>query len=110
MPIRFNQYVILLFLCFVVRQSHAQVVYPQTRKVDTVDTYFGTKVPDPYRWLEDDNSAETKAWVTEQNNVTHKYLAAIPYRQQVKKRLEEVWNYARYSPPCKQGAYYFFTK
>lgn len=102
---------LLLVLCLASRAfAQAQVQYPQTRTVDTVDTYFGTKVPDPYRWLEDDNSPETKAWVTAQNNVTHDYLAAIPYREKVKKRLEEVWNYARYSAPFRRGAYYYFTK
>ncbi|HEU4575190.1 MAG TPA: prolyl oligopeptidase family serine peptidase [Chitinophagaceae bacterium] len=88
----------------------AQINYPVTRKVDTVTDYFGTKVPDPYRWLEDDNSPETKEWVIAQNKVTQDYLSQIPYRPQVKKRLEELWNYARYSSPFKEGAYYYFSK
>ncbi len=62
--------------------------YPQTRKVEQVDDYHGTKVADPYRWLEDDNSAETLAWVTAQNQVTQNYLEQIPYRSQIKQRLQ----------------------
>src|SRR4051812_8704283 len=90
---------ILCISCVLMGHVWAQLQYPQTLKVDTVDTYFGTAVPDPYRWLEDDNSTETKAWVSEQNKVTQGYLTAIPYRDKIKKRLEEVWNYARYSAP-----------
>ena len=71
----------------------AQVKYPVTKKVNQVDDYFGTKVADPYRWLEDDNSAETKDWVTEENKVTNTYLSTIPFRDKVHKRLEEMWNY-----------------
>ena len=88
----------------------AQIKYPVTKKVNQADDYFGTKVEDPYRWLEDDNSAETKAWVQEQNTVTNAYLKAIPFRDKVKKRLEEMWNYAKYSSPFKEGAYYYFYK
>src|SRR5215469_18454156 len=69
--------------------------YPQTHKDNQVDDYFGTKVTDPYRWLEDDNSAETAKWVQAENKVTFGYLDKIPYRAQVKKRLEELYNYAR---------------
>lgn len=90
--------------------AQLQLSYPQTKKVDTVDTYFGTAVADPYRWLEDDNSAETKTWVTAQNKVTQDYLAAVPYRNKIKKRLLDVWNYARYSAPLRSGAAYYFTK
>jgi prolyl oligopeptidase len=61
-----------------------KLIYPVTRKVDVVDDYFGTKVPDPYRWLEDENAAETAAWVEAQNKVTFSYLEKIPYRQKVK--------------------------
>lgn len=62
------------------QQGYAQIQYPVSRKVDTVDNYHGTAVPDPYRWLEDDNSKETKTWVKSQNNVTQDYLSKIPYR------------------------------
>jgi prolyl oligopeptidase len=69
-----------------------KIEYPQTKKGEVVDSYFGTKVPDPYRWLEDDRSEETAAWVKEQNKVTFRYLEAIPYREQIKARLEKMWN------------------
>ncbi|MEJ7671333.1 MAG: prolyl oligopeptidase family serine peptidase [Chitinophagaceae bacterium] len=68
------------------------------------------KVSDPYRWLEDDKSAETAEWVTEQNKVTQNYLSKIPYRAQVRKRLEEMWNYPKYSSPRKEGEYYYYYK
>lgn len=84
------------------------IKYPETRKVDTVDNYFGTNVPDPYRWLEDDRSKETEAWVKAQNEVTFGYLKTIPYRDDIKERLKEVWNYPKRSAPYKDGGYYFF--
>src|SRR5262249_33247891 len=84
--------------------------YPDTKRMDHVDTYFGTAVPDPYRWLEDDNSSETKAWVQQQNKVTFSYLEKIPYRPKVKSRLEKIVNFPRYSPPFRNGEYFFFTK
>ena len=84
--------------------------YPQTKKVDTVDTYFGTAVPDPYRWLENDQAADTKAWVKEENKVTQDYLGQIPYRDAIHKRLEVLWNYEKYSAPFKEGKYTYFYK
>ncbi len=90
--------------------SMAQHVYPQTKKDKQVDNYFGTSVPDPYRWLEDDHSADTKAWVTEQNKVTFNYLDKIPYRRQWFKRLEEINNYPRYSSPSRNNEYFYFSK
>ncbi len=83
--------------------------YPQTRKDAVVDDYFGTKVPDPYRWLEDDNSAETKAWVEAQNKVTFGYLEQIPERQAILARLTKLYDYEKYSAPFQQGGRYFFT-
>src|SRR5271170_7068604 len=77
--------------------------YPAARKSDQLDNYHGTKVADPYRWLEDDNSPETAAWVKAENDVTFGYLNQIPYRAQVKKRLEQLYNYARYTPPTRRG-------
>ncbi|HKP82126.1 MAG TPA: prolyl oligopeptidase family serine peptidase [Pyrinomonadaceae bacterium] len=88
----------------------AKIVYPVSKKVDVVDDYFGTKVPDPYRWLEDENSAETKAWVDDQNKVTFAYLDKIPYREKLKARLTELLNYPRISAPFRRGDTYFFTK
>lgn len=87
-----------------------QITYPKTKKGTQVDTYFGTKVEDPYRWLEDDNSAETKAWVGEQNKVTFGYLDKIPYRTKIKNRLTELYNYERFSMPFKVGEYYLYSK
>ncbi len=84
--------------------------YPVARKVDTVDTYFGTKVADPYRWLEDDNSKETGEWVKAERKVTNDYLAQIPYRDKIKKRLKELWNYPKLSAPFKEGNHYFYYK
>jgi prolyl oligopeptidase len=87
------------------------LVYPETRKDDTVDDYFGTKVPDPYRWLEADaNVPEVAAWVEAQNKVTFSYLEKIPFRQKIKDRLTELYNYPRYSAPARRGEYFFYTK
>jgi prolyl oligopeptidase len=91
-------------------QTFSQIKYPETKKVNQVDDYFGTKIADPYRWLEDDNSAETKEWVKEENKITQDYLSAIPFREKVKSRLEQMWNYAKYSSPFKEGEYYYFYK
>jgi prolyl oligopeptidase len=88
----------------------AQTKYPETKKITVVDDYHGIKVEDPYRWLEDDNSAETKDWVQRENAVTSDYLSKIPFRDKVKKRLEELWNYPKYSAPFKKGDYYYFYK
>jgi len=81
------------------------LVYPETQKTDQIDEYFGTMVNDPYRWLEDDESAETKAWVVAQNEVSFGYLDKIPFRDAIKTRLEGLWNYEKYSAPFVEGAY-----
>ncbi len=86
------------------------VNYPQTRKVEQVDDYHGVKVNDPYRWLEDDRSAETMAWVNAQNQVTFDYLEHIPYRAQLKHRLQELYNYPKYGIPQRTGQYYLWSK
>ena len=86
------------------------VNYPETAKVDTVDTYFGTEVKDPFRWLEDDRSPETEAWVKKQNETTFGYLENIPYRNDLKKRLEKLWNYEKVSAPFTEGDYTYFYK
>lgn len=86
-----------------------KLVYPQTAKVDTVDVYFGTEVPDPYRWLENDTSAATAAWVEAENKVTNEYLSRIPFREQLLKRLTDLTNYEKIGAPFKKhGKYYFF--
>ncbi len=91
-------------------QVNTPLTYPQTRKTDQTDTYHGTQVADPYRWLEDDRSAETAEWVTAQNKVTSGYLAQIPYRKQLQNRLEQVYNYPKYSAPSRKGDYFYFRK
>ena len=88
----------------------AQFNYPDTKKVDTVTNYHGTMVADPYRWLEDDQSEETKQWVTEENKVTFGFLDKIPYRAQWLKRLEEINNYPKYSSPSRKNEYFYFSK
>ena len=90
--------------------SYAQVEYPVTKKVNQTDNYHGTMVSDPYRWLENDTSEETKKWVTEQNAVTFKYLASIPFRDSIRKRLASVYNYERYGIPFQNNGYYYFYK
>jgi prolyl oligopeptidase len=87
-----------------------QLPYPETRKSDHVDTYHGVKVPDPYRWLEDDNSQETAAWVAAQNRVTFPYLENIPYRAQLRARVDDLNKYEKYSTPFRKGRYVFFRK
>lgn len=84
--------------------------YAPTKQGEVVDTYFGTQVADPYRWLEDDRSAETAEWVKAQNKVTFDYLAQIPYREQIKQRLEALWNYEKIGTPSKEGQYNYFSK
>jgi prolyl oligopeptidase len=91
-------------------RSDPKIVYPVTKKVEQFDDYFGTKVADPYRWLEDETSADTKAWVTEQNKLTFGYLDRIPYREKLKARLTQLFNYPRISAPFRRGDTYFFTK
>ena len=91
-------------------ENSIAVTYTQTKKVDTVDTYFGTDVPDPYRWLEDDRSDETKDWVKRQNQVTYGYLDTMPFREELKDRLEKLWNYEKIGSPFKEGDYTYFYK
>ena len=84
--------------------------YPKTKKVDTITDYFGTKVKDPYRWLEDDRSKETEQWVKAENKVTFGYLDKIPFKDDLKKRLSEIWNYEKIGAPFKEGDYTYFSK
>jgi len=99
----------ILFLFFPLALL-AQLQYPETKKTEVTDDYNGTKVKDPYRWLEDDNSEATKEWVKAQNKVTFDYLATIPERDKIRKRVEELWNYPRYSSPNKKAQYYYYFK
>jgi prolyl oligopeptidase len=86
------------------------ITYPETKKGTVTDTYFGTVIADPYRWLEDDRSEETGAWVKVQNEVTFDYLSQIPFRSQIKERMEDLWNYERISAPFKEGDYTYFYR
>jgi prolyl oligopeptidase len=90
--------------------AQERLQYPATRKVDHADTYHGVKVPDPYRWLEDDTSAETAAWIEAQNKITFPYLERIPYRRQFQDRVKQLNDYAKYSAPSQKGPYVFFSK
>ena len=92
------------------KEIDMSVTYPITKKVDTTDTYFDEQIQDPYRWLEDDHSEETKAWVKAQNEVTFGYLEKIPFRNALKERMEKLWNYERISAPFKEGKYTYFYK
>src|SRR5690606_26223337 len=91
-------------------QKQNKLVYPVTEKKIVTDTYFGTEVEDPYRWLEDDRSPETEAWVTAENKVTFDYLDQIPYRNELKEELSAIWNYEKLSAPFKEGAYTYYYK
>lgn len=84
--------------------------YPDTKKGTQIDDFFGTKVADPYRWLEDDMAADTKDWVKRQNEVTNAYLNQIPFRSAIAKRISELWNFEKYSAPFKEGGYTYFYK
>ena len=91
-------------------QNSKKLNYPQTKKGETIDQYFDTKVNDPYRWLEDDKSAETAAWVKAENVVTYDYLAKIPYRVALKDRLQKLWNYEKIGAPSSEGNYTYYSK
>lgn len=92
------------------KKETLSMTYPQTKKVDTVDTYFGVEVRDSYRWLEDDRSPETEEWVKEENKVTYDYLNKIPFRAELKKRLSDLWNYEKVGAPFHKGDYTYFYK
>lgn len=91
-------------------KTEITVTYPETKTVDTIDTYFGVKVKDPYRWLEDDRSKETEAWVKAQNQTTFGYLDNIPFREELKERLSNLWNYEKVGSPFIEGDYTYFYK
>lgn len=109
-----TKYIFLILIAFTLFTqtitAQNKLTYPTTQKVNQIDTYFGTEIADPYRWLEDTDSPETAEWVKAQNEVTFDYLSKIPFRDKVKKRLTEIWNYPKYTQPFKAGEYYFFYK
>src|SRR4051812_26525730 len=97
--------------------SNQKITYPDTKKIDHVDDYSGVKISDPYHWLEDANSAETKQWVEEENKITFGYLDQIPARKKIRERMTQLWDYERYSSPWsgnqapwKRGGRYFYFK
>ncbi|MBP7471021.1 MAG: S9 family peptidase, partial [Flavobacterium sp.] len=91
-------------------QKQKNVKYPQTKKGETVDLYFDTKVNDPYRWLEDDKSEETAAWVKAENEVTYDYLSQIPFRNELKARMQKLWNYEKVGSPSTEGNFTYYFK
>lgn len=99
-----------LLVAFVMNLNAQEIKYPTTEKGNHVDEYFGVKVPDPYRWLEDDLSPETKSWVERQNKLTFGYLDQIPMRNQLKNQLTDMWNYEKVSAPFKEGNYTYYFK
>jgi prolyl oligopeptidase len=104
-------FALLVLMSFPVNSlAQTAIKYPNAKKVEQFDDYNGVKVADPYRWLEDTESADTKAWIDVQNKITFDYLSTIPQREQIKKRLTELWNYEKYSAPFKSGKHYFYYK
>jgi prolyl oligopeptidase len=101
---------ILLLSSCNMQQSNSAIKYPAARKVDTVTNYFGTKVADPYRWMENDTTKERDEWIKAENQVTQDYLSKIPFRAELKKRLAKLYNYSKCSAPFHKGNYYFFYK
>lgn len=101
---------ILIFSASCKNVDNEMIEYPETKKIDFADTLFGTIVPDPYRWLEDDMSEETAQWVKEQNSVTFGYLDKIPYRQLIGERLKRMWDFEKFTLPIKEGIYTYFSK
>ncbi len=105
-----NKQLIIATFTMSVFSGYSQHTYPVTKKVQQVDDYFGTKVEDPYRWLEDDRSEATKAWVIEENAFTANYLSTIPFRETIKNQIKEKWNYEKIGAPFEEGDYTYFYK
>src|SRR5580698_1414334 len=99
---------VLLTLVAAGQTSSSPLAYPQTRRGDQVDDYHGVKVADPYRWLEDTDSADTHTWVEEENKLTFGYLEQIPYRKAIRDRMMKLWNFERFTVPQQQGGRYFY--
>jgi len=101
---------LILMSIMMIGVAKAQIVYPESMRGTVVDTFFGTDVHDPYRWLEDDLSEDTKAWIAAQNEVTNAFLDAIPFRDKIESRITELWNYERQSAPFKRGDFYYYYR
>jgi prolyl oligopeptidase len=100
----------LFALLFTNLAAQTALDYPKPKKISQVDDYHGTKVNDPYRWMEDSKSPDLQSWIEAENKITGAYLDGIPQRDQIKARLTELWNYERYSAPSKVGNKYIYTK
>ncbi|MCX6257024.1 MAG: prolyl oligopeptidase family serine peptidase [Bacteroidia bacterium] len=101
---------LVILSCTQTKLPGIKVAYPMTKKCDTVDNYFGIKIADPYRWLEDDNSSETMAWVKAENEVTTNYLKQIPFRDKIRERLTKIMNFPKITAPFKKGGRIFYYK
>ncbi|MBT7623920.1 MAG: S9 family peptidase, partial [Flavobacteriaceae bacterium] len=102
---------IIIFSLFIISCNYnSSLDYHITKKIPVVDTYFETEIIDNYRWLEDDMSSETEDWVSKQNELTYDYLNKIPFRDELKTRLSDLWNYEKISAPFKEGEYTYFYK
>ena len=101
---------VILSMILLSNFCNSQIVYPKTDKENVIDTYFGVDIVEPYRWLENDTSKATSAWVKAQNKVTNDYLAQIPFRNELKKRLTSLTNYPKYGSPIKKNGQYYFLK
>ena len=102
-----------VLVCLIILLScnkSTKIEYPSTEQIVITDNYFETKIEDPYRWIEDDQSDKVQKWIKEQNQLTHSYLDQIPYRESLKNRLEEIWNYEKMGTPFKEGDYIYFYK
>ena len=108
----FHSLLLSLTLCTaaLAKDSPGKAKYPEARKGKQVEDFHGTKVADPYRWLEDPDSPESRRWIEAENKITFKFLEAIPQRSAIKARLKDLWDYERYGVPFKEQARYFFTR
>ena len=100
----------LAFATFVAVAHTQSLTYPKPKKVDVIDDYFGTKIADPFRWMEDLNAPEVKSWVDAQNAVTFTYLESLGQRSQFQRRITELWNYPRISAPRFEGGRWFYAR
>ena len=102
----FLVFIIILISC----DTSQRIEYPITEEIIVTDTYFDTEIQDPYRWMEDDKDKKVKNWIERQNQLTFSYLEQIPYRESLRNRLEELWNYEKIGTPFKEGDYTYFYK
>ena len=113
-----RKWLLISFLIFLsaCNQNEQQIImkkdldYPNTKKIEFSDTYFDKEIKDPYRWLEDDLSEETESWVIEQNKITFDYLDQISFKRKIERKIEDLWDYEKYSSPFKEGDYIYFYK